>query len=260
MQRNGGSGFDSKDYLDFRNRLEKIGYFRGEVQGSELFNTLEKQAREQYLQTTNSREYLLDELNRLMSSDLVDLDLLPRGKNDSDDWLEMKPKDIDELMAENHNLDLDDESDIVFSTNKSSLDEQDRAKLEELNGFVGGFSNLFSKESGVGGALVPGELSEEDSSDEDYQPVSFDADLYLDELSKGLGDDMTPKASNDMHELMESMDEEIRQNNIGTDFYENEDANLLKNMLESFTAQQGLSGPASSLIQSIGLKLPTGNL
>lgn len=34
------------------------------------------------------------------------------------------------------------------------------------------------------------------------------------------------------------------------------DLNMLKNMLASFSAEEGLSGPVSTLIRSLGLSLP----
>ncbi|RKO86840.1 SGT1 protein-domain-containing protein [Blyttiomyces helicus] len=85
-----------------------------------------------------------------------------------------------------------------------------------------------------------------------------------------------------LEEYMEAMDDELAPTKIGADFEkvarsdrlrftENKaaeeeeeerhapvdlDVNLVKNLLESFASQQGLPGPASSLLGSMGLRLP----
>jgi len=84
--------------------------------------------------------------------------------------------------------------------------------------------------------------------------------------------------------IMNEMDQELSMSNIGKDFekidikgkekvgsIENEDVNededdelkpvdinfnLVKNILESYSSQQGLAGPASNILSSMGIKLP----
>jgi hypothetical protein len=63
-----------------------------------------------------------------------------------------------------------------------------------------------------------------------------------------------------------SMDSEIAETKVGRVIEDDEkegpisiNMNLAKNILESFSAQQGLPGPASSIITSLGARLPKRN-
>jgi hypothetical protein len=63
-----------------------------------------------------------------------------------------------------------------------------------------------------------------------------------------------------MHDLMKAMDRDLASNSCSrlidfTDDYEIE-SNLAKNIVEGFEAQQGYSGPLSSIINSMGFIVP----
>lgn len=145
------------------------------------------------------------------------------------------------------------------------MDKVEEKEFKEMKAMVGGFNQFISKESGVKGALLPSELDSDDSEESDgsLEPVSFNADNYMNVLSVS---DENANSKADMDVLYAAMDEELRHTEIGKDFEpirgvdgEDEidvDLNLMKNMLESFSAQNGLAGPTSNLIGSLGLNLP----
>jgi hypothetical protein len=68
-----------------------------------------------------------------------------------------------------------------------------------------------------------------------------------------------------LHDYMESMDEELTATDVGKTFEtksgdEDEpldvDFTLVKNILESYATQPGLAGPATNILQSMGIHLP----
>lgn len=74
----------------------------------------------------------------------------------------------------------------------------------------------------------------------------------------------------DISEAMEQMDRELLQTNIGKSFAVDEeegsspgdvlpvdiDFNLVQNLLESYCSQEGRPGPATNILQTLGINLP----
>ncbi|KAJ2770380.1 hypothetical protein IWQ57_002688, partial [Coemansia nantahalensis] len=72
-----------------------------------------------------------------------------------------------------------------------------------------------------------------------------------------------------MADVMDAMDDELAATNIGRSFDRHEpgaagddmaevnvDLNLVRNIVESFRAQEGLPGPAGTLLGQAGIRLP----
>ncbi|KAJ3262023.1 hypothetical protein HK103_003866 [Boothiomyces macroporosus] len=244
-------------YVEYINRLESLGYFRGEIQGSALYTKLEKAALNEFLSHQSENQYLFGQMQALMEMELTPVEDIPLFKEDSNDWMSMDPSQVDDMLKTQATP--FDENDL------SDLDKVEEKEFEEMKAMLGGFNQFISKKSGVKGALLPSELDSDDSEESDgsLEPVSFNADNYMNVLSVN-GENDNSKA--DMDVLYAAMDEELRHTEIGKDFEsirgvdgEDEidvDLNLMKNMLESFSAQNGLAGPTSNLIGSLGLNLP----
>jgi hypothetical protein len=145
--------------------------------------------------------------------------------------------------------------------------------MKGMKGIVSGFQNFIGKNSGIGGALFPNELdSDSDSEDDDYKPISFDADVYMESISRGYDDvpkqppaieiDPGKEESIEIEQLMDAMDSELSKTALREDFErDGEDKidaelTLLKNVLKSVDAQGGSAGPASNIITSLGLDFP----
>jgi hypothetical protein len=120
------------------------------------------------------------------------------------------------------------------------------------------------------------------------KPVVFDPDLFLSTMMNTFGismeeltgtsegveeakneemnrDDPSDSLPLSLQEYFDAMDHELMQTKLGAsqetligkaDTKEEMDINFAKNILESFTAQDGLSGPASNIMQSLGYGLP----
>jgi hypothetical protein len=208
---------------------------------------------------TSYRAYLLDEMHRIIKEPLVEIKDLKKDENDSDEWMYLEPKDVDKMLPKST-------VDEFSSDEENSLDENEMEELKEIKGLVKGFENFVTKESGVKGVLVPGDLSDDNSTDEEDSdsPIDFDAEEYMKTLSVGLENNQRPLHS--MEELMAAMDNELSTSEVAKDISLGNsmsraevDAQLVKNILESFSAQQGLAGPTSSIISSLGLKFPKSN-
>ncbi|XP_040292468.1 protein ecdysoneless homolog isoform X1 [Bufo bufo] len=132
----------------------------------------------------------------------------------------------------------------------------------------------------------PEELDSDDlESEEDFELLNSDEDLDDDQATP-----LNADALQSLHSYMDVMDRELAHTNIGKSFTKktnvqgavnpktakaNEsnseeevnadesdlapvdlDLNLVTNILESFSSQSGLAGPASNLLQSMGVHLP----
>jgi hypothetical protein len=144
--------------------------------------------------------------------------------------------------------------------------------MKGMKGIVSGFQNFIGKNSGIGGALFPNELdSDSDSEDDDYKPIRFDADVYMENISRGYDVPQQPpaieidpgkKESIEIEQLMDAMDSELSKTALHEDFERDAEDNidaeltLLKNVLKSVDAQGGTAGPASNIITSLGLDFP----
>jgi hypothetical protein len=242
---------DHDSYHKFKKRLEQLGYFQNEIEGSQLYQKLEVKAKTQFLQQ-HKNPYWIEELKKLMTTPLTDPLLFCNDASGDDSWMYMEQKDLDQLL-ESKKVQLDDLDDDF------SLDEEDEQELEKLTGLVAGVDRFVKKDSGVKGVLVPGQLSDDEDSDEEYLPISFDADKYLSALQP----DSTRPSSKEEELTLHSLEDElqgIRENDFETHEGEiNVNYNLLKNLITSFSEQDGLAGPASNLISSLGLPLPKPN-
>jgi hypothetical protein len=131
-----------------------------------------------------------------------------------------------------------------------------------------GFDGFIEKESGIKGALFPDEdsdadddVSDSDSEEDNIKPITFNADRYLDLMSQGLSESNEPS----LEEYIEAMDHELAATHLADDFDKSSgngidvETNLLRNVYSSVSAQQGLAGPASNIIGSLGLALPKSN-
>lgn len=137
---------------------------------------------------------------------------------------------------------------------------------------VGGVQDFVeAKESGIKGVVNPGEedsdfesnsSSSSDDDDDDLRPIKLNATDFLECLQNPAKIHQDPLQPT-MESLMDAMDSELKGTSLDDDsFVRNVDgdvdaeATLMKNMMTSIESQQGLSGPGSNMIGSLGLKIP----
>ncbi|KAF6736348.1 ecdysoneless-like protein [Oryzias melastigma] len=128
------------------------------------------------------------------------------------------------------------------------------------------------------------ELDSDDLEDDDDEDVDHDEEEENEESSSDHAEMSGPETLNSIKKYMDQMDEELMSTNVGQSFSQtklsepssenaaphspeggaseedfqplNLDVNLMANLLESLSCQAGLAGPASNLLQSLGVHLP----
>uniref|UniRef100_A0A8D0CTH0 Ecdysoneless homolog (Drosophila) n=1 Tax=Sander lucioperca TaxID=283035 RepID=A0A8D0CTH0_SANLU len=106
----------------------------------------------------------------------------------------------------------------------------------------------------------------DDDDDDDEEEEEEEEGEEKEEGSSGYASEMNGTETLDnLRRYMDQMDQELMSTNIGQSFNlttEEEiqpldvDLNLVTNLLESLSCQAGLAGPASNLLQSLGIHLP----
>ncbi|XP_054988625.1 protein ecdysoneless homolog [Sorex araneus] len=210
---------------------------------------------------------------------------------DDDQWLDLTPDQLDQLLQEaagkkesepvsegtEHSYDLTRVSKSMkafiskVSTHKGA--ELPREPSETPITFdENTFLNYFDK------ILGSHESDSDDLDEEDFECLDSDDDEDLETAE--LGEEMSIKGTLDnLKSYMAQMDRELAHTSIGKSFTtqrqmtanaEEEDCgpgaslmtpadidlNLVSNILESYSSQAGLAGPASNLFQSMGVQLP----
>lgn len=301
--------------------LKEQGYFKGEVEGSKLYQDLLTEAQQQFTEhfTIENRDDPGDVIQRILKDTKIDVQkmqgeqLLPA---DDDSWLTLSENDLHNLLAKYSDPNSE------FDGNDSGTQERNKATNDgtpvDLDSVTRNLKAFVDKVSSYEGAEFPG-----DGEDDDIQ---FDADSFMETVGSLLGhaskrsgasrdsdgDDEDELMSSDeesepeqgvqgstlasagkdreMQSYMEQMDAELARTSIGESFEKGaapfgeqsyqgiqqkqgnstgeiqeengEDApvdvdfNLVKNILESFSTQQGLAGPASNILNSMGVWLP----
>ena len=98
-----GNKRNSKAYAVFKKRLSEMGYFQGEVEGSTLYQKLEKEALDSFTSQAQEHEntYLIPQFLGLAKhgeENLVPPSRMCQKQSDSDDWLFLSPDDVDNMV------------------------------------------------------------------------------------------------------------------------------------------------------------------
>ncbi|KAK2878909.1 hypothetical protein Q8A67_019700 [Cirrhinus molitorella] len=130
------------------------------------------------------------------------------------------------------------------------------------------------------------ELDSDDFEDDDDDDEEDDNDDEDEKVQNGESQEQAGEALDNLRKYMDEMDQELQSTNIGKSFTQNNrasnkadasksssaassselveeeiqpldvDLNLVSNLLESLASQAGLAGPASNLLQSLGIHIP----
>uniref|UniRef100_A0A8C5L6K6 Ecdysoneless cell cycle regulator n=1 Tax=Jaculus jaculus TaxID=51337 RepID=A0A8C5L6K6_JACJA len=209
---------------------------------------------------------------------------------DDDQWLDLSPDQLDQLLQEaaskkelqptskeeeEQNYDLTQVSQSVkafiskVSTHRGAELPRDASEAP-ITFDADSFLNYFDK---ILGPKAP-ESDSDDLDEEDFESLDSEEDLDLDTQEPG-----SLKGTLDsLKSYMARMDQELAHTSIGKSFTTRNqstnsdeedsgagdcgvtpvdvDLNLVSNILESYSSQAGLAGPASNLLQSMGVQLP----
>jgi len=235
-----------KDFSKFLLKLQEVGFFQNELEGSEKYKTLFEESRK-FWNSSSNQEFeedlckTVDQLNITYNKSSPPVDSFVIGPkikvSDNEDWMEMTPESLDRMLE------------IQFGVSASSSGGQDIP--EEVNKFLGQMSDM----TGV---------------EHDDDKVSFDPDKMLDSITKmmgniGGGEEISDTDESDadddpvMRDYMCRLDDEVGGQVKGRDEMPDIDkpldidTKLLESLMKSYSAQSemGGHGPTSSLLQSI---------
>ncbi|KAI9442367.1 SGT1-domain-containing protein [Lactarius indigo] len=171
------------EFIKYINSIQAAGYFRGEIEGSQLWDALESKALAVFLQSRQeddaSRPSFASQVNVAIANAR---DLIPsQDLDDPDDWLTVNAEDLDRVLEGNmsytaphtsRKMEVDPESEEHDTTHDQVTKLRDLAnKVDE---FVAGKGDIegamFEDEQSSGGEksdFSDGEFSEVDSDDDE---------------------------------------------------------------------------------------------
>jgi hypothetical protein len=274
--------FVSPEWRKYVQSLTQHGYFDGEMQSSKRYTELFEQAKSKFMSSfTFNEESYRDEgavVLQILSNFSVDggfhqqkmTDLIPES---DDSWLNITREDLDKLMKERSGL---------TCATEDECDQDGLDHLEAINtavkSFVGNVSDMEGAEfpqacNSKQVSFDPDSLVDTLSNILNYKQVESEDDSEIDgnENDLLLSDDNNEENDStdpQLKDYMAQMDEELSMTQLGNTFekvaYDEDngavnvqpvdiDVNLVKNMLESYASQEGLAGPASNLLGSMGI-------
>ncbi|KAM3913488.1 protein ecdysoneless homolog [Leptodactylus fuscus] len=235
-----------------------------------------------------------EEILRLLSTLTINIDEMKKEEahlppDEDDSWLDLSPDKLEEILQnaagskvvateneEQYNLSEVTNSMKAFMTKVSSHEGAELPwNLVEapITFDIDSFTSALKKIIGPSPELDSDDLD----SEEDFELLNSDEDLDDDQpTSLNTGDLQS------LHSYMDVMDRELAHTSVGKSFTKKNlpakaeestseeemnteepdlapvdvDLNLVTNILESFSSQSGLAGPASNLLQSMGVHLP----
>lgn len=272
---------------EYLTSLKNNGYFQNELEGSKLYQQLLQQAHQQFETDFNAKS---SNNSRCSERDLLLQQLIEESKShhediieycnniqpeDSDDWMTLTPEELEQMMLSMWN-----------KTNQQS----DESEVGNLTKLVSNMKSFVDNVSSYEGAEVPS--VDANLVNEKKDEINFDSNEFMsciqsllagpsgshgnssndDTDESDVEDDYTTcenegnDVNDEFHSIMNEMDKELNDTTVNKSFQANQeedfdaDVNLIKNFLESFSSQDGLSGPVSNMLQSMGMMLPPENM
>uniref|UniRef100_A0A8C5DHH1 Ecdysoneless homolog (Drosophila) n=1 Tax=Gouania willdenowi TaxID=441366 RepID=A0A8C5DHH1_GOUWI len=277
----------------FMESLIRNGYFQGELEGSARHRKLKKSAENFFKTSVASKssdlspgEEVLQLLQTESPLDMEELEKLESQlpQEDSDSWLDITAQDLEQLLTERSGGRAD------IGSQKPEAGYSLVAVTQGMKNFL----NAMSSHEGCF-IFLGNTVDELDSDDFDEDEDEEDDEVEEDEEgAHGQVESNGTDSLGSIKEIMEQMDQELLSTNIGQSFGQTNkadphsgpsssnpppaaadsfptdeeiddldsiqpldlDVNLVANLLESLSCEAGLAGPASNLLQSLGIHLP----
>jgi len=170
--------------------------------------------------------------------------LSPAGHQDSEDWMEVTPESLDKMLAARFGVEKGNQEKIPDQLNNFLKKISDMAGVEIKDDDEVGDMKLQADDlvSAMNKLLGPGagedfdddvDSSEDDDDQGDQDPVILD---YMSRLDAEVGGEVAGRS--DLPDLERPLEV---------------DSNVLSNLLSSYSAELGYGGPASSILNTIGI-------
>jgi len=224
-------------FAKFVAKLEELGFFQGELEGSKRHRQLLEDCRGFWAasQTPGEGRDLAVELRAAAEAELEDSFLVgPPGEEDAEDWLDMTPESLDALLE------------AQFGAAAGGADIQG-----ELGKFLGKVSDMAGVENEEDALL-----DHENMMEMMKKMMVEMGELEPEALEDGSGEEEGDEEGDEDHlmtDYLGRLDTEVQGEAADRDV-EGEDA-VMENLLKSYSAQAGLGGhgPLSSILQSLKL-------
>lgn len=238
--------FKSKDWGKYLNNLNKMDYFRGNLEGSKNYVQLLEQAKEYFIKNEcASLVKIANEIEQLKISKEYNqqYELLKKKDialiDDSDDWLNIHPNQLEDLLKCRYGKQAKFEDKGMMTPH--AISNQLSKFLQESSDFEG----------------IETKNAEEVDDDNDNN-IFFDVNSFNDELNNIVNDIFTKNNNSDDsdNESIGFSDSEMKTNQSPTelDFSSvNKSSNILLDFKQSVIEEGALAGPSSLLLKNIGI-------
>ncbi|KZT74872.1 hypothetical protein DAEQUDRAFT_659111 [Daedalea quercina L-15889] len=156
------------DYVQYIQNLVSSGYFRGELEGSQLWNELEDRGVDAFLEARReddaTRPSFANAVNAALSR-AGDVPIPTSGEEDSDDWLNVDTEMLDSMLEQNFGTNQSlNAMDVDEAASQSAEDRAAKQQAARLHEFTKKVEEFVEGEGDVEGA----EFADEQSSDEEF--------------------------------------------------------------------------------------------
>ncbi|XP_047505440.1 protein ecdysoneless homolog isoform X1 [Pieris napi] len=235
--------FLSPEYKKFLNGLTNMGYFRNNIEGSQEYKELLEKAKTNFLtMECPMNKHIYNEICKIKTEDsfynikqqlsLGDFELT----EDDDNWLNISPDQLDDVLTSR------------FGANTTDKDKT----INSAQNITSALTDFLKKNSDFEGIEKSIEHSEDNK-------IEFDPDQFTKCLDKYLN----IVTSNDTIELSDDseysdMDDEVSQQ-VDKElcsvlsYLPKSDHHTVKNNLIQSIKEEGLSGPSSNILKTIGI-------
>lgn len=273
-----GNSLVDKEFSKYIKRLRSFRYFGDYLEGSKAYTELMKKA-EVYFQASRNggseMSYMIDshKLKSVVMEAMNNLEVCDLYKHiekvpdsDSDVWMDDIPADVQQWFVNSRKTNKMQSdtcpSEMTQSPEIAKSNEASNKNLNNVNTKLHGFIDNISSHEGA-------EIPEINLNVDDFMDCLRDFKDQVDkaaatsELSES--DDtssLDSESEEEMKEYMHELEEQLKGTTMSDSFAKDDsgdldiDLNLVSNVLHSFSAETGLTGPASSILASLGVHLP----
>ncbi|KAG1757291.1 SGT1 protein-domain-containing protein [Suillus lakei] len=162
----------SSDYKAYITNLVSTGYFRGEVEDSQLWNELENKAVDAFIQVRQeddaTRPSFAVLFNSALSTAPEHLTEMPDETEDSDDWMNVDPTGFDDMLERTRSQPQSQAMDID-STGDEAAERVAKEQATKLQDFAAKVQKFVEGEGDIEGARFEDEAFSDDGDDADEE-------------------------------------------------------------------------------------------
>ncbi|KAA1077588.1 hypothetical protein PGT21_012637 [Puccinia graminis f. sp. tritici] len=168
----------SRRYQSYLSKLQKAGYFQGEVEGSTKWVELESIAKKAYSDSLKPNDIITRFDSAVSQSQLSDDQNNSRDcKGESDEWLDLDEEQLKALLREEG----DPQSQPLNSTSLETQEQQNDTEMKKMTSFASQMEKFMDGQGSLEGAVhSDDEMTDdsEDSSAEDSEQEELRADIF----------------------------------------------------------------------------------